>query len=100
MSRRGWLWVLGVAAGAIGLVLVALDDPMWRAGGPGIIGFKLAGTEERADRILREWDDEAKDAARLSLWLDFLYLAAYGAFWWLAAQAVGRPTAAYAAIGA
>src|SRR3712207_7837500 len=26
MSRRGWLWILGVAAGAIGLVLVARSE--------------------------------------------------------------------------
>jgi pimeloyl-ACP methyl ester carboxylesterase len=82
------LWVLGIASTAIGLVLLAIDAPMWDAGGPGIVGFELAGSEEKAAEILAEWDRDAEDAARLSLWLDFLYLALYGAFWALAAAAI------------
>ena len=97
---RARLWILGIAAGAFLVALRALEQAMWDAGGPGIIGFQLAGTEENADRILREWDEEAEDAARLSLWLDFAFLVVYGAFWYYAARAVGRNAAAVAAIGA
>ena len=89
MSRRARLWAIGIATGVVGLALAALDGPMWDAGGPGIVGFELAGSEARADNILVEWGEEGRDAARWSLWLDFLYLAGYGAFWWLAVQAVG-----------
>jgi pimeloyl-ACP methyl ester carboxylesterase len=62
-------------------VLSALDAPLWDAGGPGIIGFELAGSEGAADRILFEWGQDARDTARISLWLDFAFLVAYGTFW-------------------
>lgn len=88
VSRRGWLWLIGVATAFVGVVLVALDGPLWDAGGPGIVGFELAGSEERADDIRTEWGEEGRDSARLSLWIDFLYLAGYGAFWALAAAAI------------
>ncbi len=41
----------------------------------------------RAQRILAEWGEEGRDAARLSLWLDFPYLAVYSVFWLLAVRA-------------
>lgn len=72
---------------AFGIVLLALDERMRDAGGPGIVGFELAGTGERAHEILADWGDSGRDAARLSLWLDFPYLLAYGAFWALAVTA-------------
>ena len=88
MSRRKLLWLLGAAAFVVGAVLLAIDGRMWDEGGPGIVGFELAFDEEGAERILAEWGEEGRDAARLSLWLDFLYLTLYGAFWVLAAAAV------------
>lgn len=87
MDRRKGLWVLGVLALVIGVVLTSIDGRMWDEGGPGIIGFELAGSEERAQDILTEWGEDGRDAARLSLWLDFAYLAAYGAFLVLATSA-------------
>ena len=81
------MWVLFLAGALVFLVLAGLDERMWDEGGPGIIGFELAGDTESAERILAEWGDEGRDAARLSLWLDFLYLAAYAAFWALAVRA-------------
>ena len=88
MSRRAWLWLIGVPTGVLGLVMAGLAAPMWDAGGPDIVWFELAWSQERASEILLEWDGDARDAARLSLWLDFLYLAGYGAFWALAARAM------------
>jgi pimeloyl-ACP methyl ester carboxylesterase len=88
VSRRALLWLIGVPTTIVGLVGAALAGPMWEAGGPDIVGFELAFTEGRAGDILAEWDDAARDAARLSLWLDFLFLAGYGAFWSLAAAAM------------
>jgi pimeloyl-ACP methyl ester carboxylesterase len=87
MTRRTALWVLGVLSGALGIVLVALDVRMQEAGGWGIVDFELAGSEERSREILEDWGDDGEDAARLSLWLDFPYLALYGAFWFLAVAA-------------
>lgn len=97
MTRRAALWWLFVTGGALGLVLLAIDNRMWDAGGPGIVGFELAGSGDDAREILAEWGDEGRDAARLSLWLDFLYLALYAGFWALAARALGSRRAWVAA---
>lgn len=69
------------------VVLAVLDQRMRDAGGPGIVGFELAGTERRAHEILGDWGDKGHDAARLSLWIDYLYLLAYGAFLAVAVRA-------------
>ncbi len=61
-------------------------------GGPGIVPFELAGSQDRADEILGEWGEKGQDAARESLWIDFGFLVAYGAFLTLAVAAV-RDTA-------
>ena len=97
MSPRRALWISGVAMLVLGAVLLWLDEPMWDAGGPGIVGFELAGSEAEAGDILTEWGDEGRDAARVSLWVDFPYLVAYGTFLGLAAAALGRGRAAVAA---
>jgi len=64
-----------------------LDGRMRDAGGPGIIGFEFAGSEERAAEILADWGEEGQDAARASLWLDYAYILAYAGFLTLAAIA-------------
>ena len=87
MTRRTALWSLGIAATVLGLVLLGIDQRLWDEGGPGIVGFELAGTERRAREILVEWGPDGRSAARLSLWLDYAYLAAYGAFLALASLA-------------
>lgn len=88
MSRKRWLWVLGIASVALFVVLAIVDRKVQDSGGPGIIPFELAGSSDRANEILGEWDASATDAARLSLWLDFPYLVLYGAFFCLAILAV------------
>ncbi|HKH42667.1 MAG TPA: hypothetical protein VKA41_12530 [Solirubrobacterales bacterium] len=87
MTRKRALIGSGIASLAIGAVLLVLDARMMDAGGPGIIGFELAGSEERAAEILADWGDEGADAARASLWIDYAYLIAYGTFLVLAAWA-------------
>lgn len=57
-------------------------------GGPGIVPFELTGGQDRADEILAEWGEEGQDAARESLWIDFGFLLAYGAFLTLALAAI------------
>jgi hypothetical protein len=88
MSRKRWLWLLGVASVTLFVVLAIVDRKVQDSGGPGIIPFELAGSSDRAQEILGEWDASAEDAARLSLWLDFPYLVLYGAFFCLAILAV------------
>jgi hypothetical protein len=88
MTRRRALWLLGFATLVLLAVLVALDGRMEDAGGHGIVPFELAGSDERAGEILADWGEKGRDAARASLWLDFAYLAAYGAFLWLAIRAL------------
>jgi hypothetical protein len=88
MSRRGWLWLSGIASSLLFLALVLLDRKMQDTGGPGIVPFEIAGSSDRAQEILYEWGADGKDAARLSLWLDFPYLVTYGAFFFLAVRAM------------
>jgi hypothetical protein len=76
-----------IASLAIGAVLLVLDLRMMDTGGPGIIGFELAGTEDRAAEILADWGDRGIDAAKASLWIDYAYILAYGAFFVLASIA-------------
>jgi hypothetical protein len=65
---------------ALFVPLAVLDRRMQRTGGPGIIPFELAGTPERARRILDAWGDDGRAAARASLLLDFPFLVAYTGF--------------------
>ena len=80
MTRKRALIASAVASLLIGAVLVALDRQMVDAGGPGIIGFELAGSDDRSTEILADWGDDGTDAAKASLWLDFAYIVSYGIF--------------------
>lgn len=51
---------------------------MRRGGGPGIVGFELAGSPERVEAILAAWGPGGQTAARRSLLIDYLVLASYG----------------------
>jgi hypothetical protein len=66
------------------LAMSPSDQRMQDTGGPGIVPFELAGSQDRADEILAEWGEDGQDAARESLWIDFGFLLAYGAFLTLA----------------
>jgi hypothetical protein len=88
VTRRRWLWLSGAVSGLLFVVLAIVDRRIQDNGGPGIVPFEVAGTTERAREILSEWGEDGRDAARLSLWIDFPYLVAYGAFFSLAAMAM------------
>jgi hypothetical protein len=88
MTRRRALWLLGIATLVIFVVLALLDGRMQDAGGHGIVDFELAGSLDKAQEIRADWGVDGRDAAAWSLWLDYLYLALYGAFLWLAIRAV------------
>lgn len=88
MTRRQGLWVSGIATAVLYAVLIAVDFKIQDSGGPGIVGFELAGSTDRATEILGQWGESGRDAATLSLWLDFPFLIAYGTFLTLSVLAV------------
>jgi hypothetical protein len=63
-----------------GTIMLVLERRMRQTGGPGIIPFELAGNASRAEDIMARWGSDGQRAARLSLWLDFGYMATYGTF--------------------
>jgi hypothetical protein len=69
------------------LAMAPAEERMKDAGGPGMVPFELTGDQDRADEILTEWGEAGQDAARESLWIDFGFLLAYGAFLTLALAA-------------
>jgi hypothetical protein len=79
-TRRRILWIAGAAALAIWVFLFIQDSRIKDSGGPGIIGFEVAGTEKEAEEILEEWGAQGRDDARVSIFADFPYLIAYSVF--------------------
>ncbi len=88
MTRRRALWILAIVWLCLGAYMLSLEATMQDAGGYGIVDFELAFTSDQAGTILAAWGDEGRDAARLQLWLDYLYLVVYGLFFWLAIKAL------------
>lgn len=86
--RTKTLVVLGTATIVFNLVLAWIDDRLKATGGPGIIGLEFAGSLERVEEIQAEWGSHDEYLARLSLWIDFGFMASYGAFFALACVAV------------
>jgi hypothetical protein len=87
VTRRRGLIASAIATVLLLLAMAPADQRMQDAGGPGIVPFELAGSQDRAEEIMAEWGDDGQDAARESLWIDFGFLVAYGAFLTLAAAA-------------
>jgi hypothetical protein len=85
-SRKPWLIATGIAMVALWIALGALERSL-PDGTPGVIEFEFVGSEERATEMLAEWGDAGRDDIRLSLWLDYGFMLAYGAFFTLAALA-------------
>lgn len=99
-----------LAAGAFG----SLMNTVMRGLHPHVLRLELARDRDMALLILRCWGEDGKKAARKGIWLDFLFLIAYGAGllalamiagdiagaanWWLARFAV--PVAAIGLIAA
>lgn len=80
MTRRRGLLAAGIATVLLLLAMSPAAERMRDAGGPDIVTFELAGSQEGAEEILAEWGEEGRDAARESLWIDFGFLIAYGTF--------------------
>jgi len=69
-----------VAFAVYTVVMLLVERRMRATGGPGIIPFELAGNAAQAEDIMTRWGSDGQRAARLSLWLDFGYMATYGTF--------------------
>jgi hypothetical protein len=79
-TRSRILWIAGLAS-LVGWVFLAFQDGEIRdSGGPGIVSFEVAGTADRAQEIVDEWGEDGRDAARLSLIVDYPFLIAYSLF--------------------
>ena len=84
VTRGRGLIASGIASLILLVAMAPAESRMKDSGGPGMVPFELTGGQERADEILAEWGEEGRDAARESLWIDFGFLLAYGAFLTLA----------------
>jgi hypothetical protein len=87
VTRRRGLIASGIATVVLLVAMSPAQEQMQDTGGPGILPFELAGGQDRADEILAEWGEDGRSAARESLWIDFGFLLAYGAFLTLALAA-------------
>lgn len=87
LNRKQLLILLGIATVVFDLVLVYFDQKMKDAGGPSILGFEFAGSEQQAAKVMAEWGASGRDYARWSLWLDYGFMLSYGSFVALAALA-------------
>jgi hypothetical protein len=87
LSRKRLLILTGIAMVAFDIALIVLDQKMKDAGGPSILSFEFAGSEQKAAQIIGEWGGSGRDYARWSLWIDFGFMLSYGSFFTLAALA-------------
>ena len=87
LTRRHWLILLGIAIVALWVAMGVIERQITDDGAPGIIAFEFVGSEHHAGEMLAEWDSHARDLVRLSLWIDYAFMLAYGAFLCLAALA-------------
>lgn len=88
VTRRRGLVATGIAMLVLFLAMSPAEGRMKDTGGPGMVPFELSGGQDRAGEILSEWGEDGQDAARESLWIDFGFLLAYGAFLTLALATV------------
>jgi hypothetical protein len=86
--RRRALWLLAAGTLVFGLAQLPFLSTM-SDHGTGVIPFELARTSGRAHEIVTEWGSAGRSAARMSLIIDYVYLAFYGPFLFGACRAVG-----------
>jgi hypothetical protein len=87
LTRRQWLLVLGIAMVAIWVAMGVIERQITDDGGPGILAFEFVGSKHHASEMLAEWSSHSRDLVRLSLWIDYGFMLAYGAFFTLAGLA-------------
>lgn len=89
--RKQALILFGIATVAF-TVILKLIDPSHVSHGPTILDFEFARTQQRTAQIIAEWGVKGRNAAHLSLVLDYGYMLSYGLFFAFAGFAV-RDTA-------
>ena len=67
VTRRRGLIASGIATMLLLIAMSPSDGRMKDTGGPGIVPFEVAGSQDHADEIMAEWGDKGQDAARESL---------------------------------
>jgi hypothetical protein len=87
VTRKRALILLGIVTAALAIFLAVIDPSLVEDGNPSIVDFEFAWDEQGAAEIVSDWGDDGVDHARVSLWVDYIYLLAYGAFLVLAAVA-------------
>ena len=87
LDRKHALILFGIATVAF-TVILELIDPSHVSHGPTILDFEFAGSRSRAAQIMAEWGANGRNAAHLSLVLDYGYMLSYGLFFALAGFAV------------
>jgi hypothetical protein len=87
VTRKQLLIGLAVAMAGFYVAFAILDAGLKDTGGPSILGLEFAGSADRLEEIFAEWGAHGRDLARLSLWIDFPFMAVYGAFFALASLA-------------
>jgi len=92
-QTRTLVW-LGLLLIALTVWLAAIGRPLVTSAAPyGIVSFELAADSARARQIMASWTPAGREAAMLSLGVDFLYLVVYP-LWltfalWLAGDVAG-----------
>lgn len=67
-----------MVAAVLLLALLIVNEPLKTASAPqGIVSYQLAGTADQAHAIFRSWGSDGVAWAKVSLWLDFLFIPAY-----------------------
>ncbi|HEY3552559.1 MAG TPA: hypothetical protein VGK66_02615 [Solirubrobacterales bacterium] len=87
ITRKRLLIASGIATVVFDIVILLIDRRLEATGGPSILGLEFAGSAGRAAEVMAEWGDHGQYLARLSLWIDFGFMASYGSFFVLAALA-------------
>lgn len=60
------------------IALLLVNQPLQTGSAPqGIVSFQMAGTADQSHAILRSWRADGVVWAKVSLWLDFLFIPAY-----------------------
>ncbi len=85
------LVISGIVAAALLAVMILLDRPLRTAEAPrGIVSFELAGSFEKAQRVLASWGETGRRNAALSLGVDYAFLIAYALVLYLLCTRVAR----------
>jgi hypothetical protein len=87
VTRKRALILSGIATAVLGILLLGVDPHARDSDYPTIVDLEFAGTESEVSEIRDDWGDRGTDAAKRSLWIDFVYIVAYGSFLVLASAA-------------